>query len=59
MGKPKTVASRFAAEGVSVRQLFPSDLLELADAISLALADHTQPYPPRPCSAGCASPGSC
>ena len=39
-------AAKVAAEGVSVRQLFPSDLLELADAIALALADHTQPYPP-------------
>ena len=39
-------AAKVAAEAVSVRQLFPSDLLELADAIALALADHTQPYPP-------------
>ena len=35
-----------AAKIVDVRNLFPSDLMELAEAIALPLVDSTRPFPP-------------
>ena len=35
-----------AARIVDVRNLFPSDLMELAEAIALPLVDSTRPFPP-------------